>query len=172
MKIFCLFFVIFVAFSEPVFGWRNFWKGRRFEGNVGHPTKFRGSLESKGNDDLWFTQKLDHFTPMNDKTWKQVWLKFNLRLTQVNLNELSFLSAIFRQRRVFLIKQWPGFYYDRRRRRSDCKVDEKGRLDQIRKTIWCFVFPAWASFLWKVTPNRVSWKFYNFWSFTKWILAF
>lgn len=71
----CLSFVlvIVIAFSGPTFGWRTFWKGRRFDGNVGHPTDYRGLLGSAaGDEDLWFTQKLDHFELMNDKTWKQV----------------------------------------------------------------------------------------------------
>jgi hypothetical protein len=55
----------------PTYGWRNFWKGRKFGGNVGHPTDSKGILSSE-NEDLWFTQKLDHFEPMNTKTWKQV----------------------------------------------------------------------------------------------------
>lgn len=71
VKSLCLILVIFIAFSEPAFGWRHFWKGRRFEGNVGHPTEFRGKLKSENNDDLSFTQKLDHSDPMNDKTWDQ-----------------------------------------------------------------------------------------------------
>jgi hypothetical protein len=72
MKSLSLILVIFIAFSEPAFGWRHFWKGRRFEGNVGHPTEFRGNLRNKGDDDLWFKQKLDHSQPMDDKTWNQV----------------------------------------------------------------------------------------------------
>lgn len=98
MKSFYLVLVIVIAFSESTFGWRNFWKGRKFDGNVGHPTEFRGSLKSEGNEDIWFTQKLDHSAPMNDKTWNQVRLNFNLRLKEIKINELSSLSEIFRQR--------------------------------------------------------------------------
>lgn len=71
LKRLSLIFVIVAAICSPALGWRNFWKGRRFEGNVGHPTDFRGELGSDGGD-LWFTQKLDHSQPMDDKTWKQV----------------------------------------------------------------------------------------------------
>jgi hypothetical protein len=72
MKLSLIFVILFVTF-QPIFGWRTFWKGRKFDGNVGHPTDSRGNLrENVGGDDLWFTQKLDHFEPMNDKTWKQV----------------------------------------------------------------------------------------------------
>lgn len=68
-----LFSVIFLAsLCEPTYGWRSFWKGRRFGGNVGHPTDSKGLLSSDENEDLWFVQKLDHFEPMNTKTWKQV----------------------------------------------------------------------------------------------------
>lgn len=67
-----LILVVFVAISQPALGWRSFWKGRRFDGNVGDPTNFKPLLGAEGADDLWFNQKLDHFEPMNDKTWKQV----------------------------------------------------------------------------------------------------
>lgn len=72
MKIFCLIFVSLLLICVPTLGWRTFWKGRRFDGNVGHPTDFKGQLGGEGDEDLWFTQKLDHFEPTNDKTWKQV----------------------------------------------------------------------------------------------------
>lgn len=71
MKLFGLCFLIFVVLNETS-AWRTFWRGRRFDGNVGHPTDFQGSLRNAGDEDLWFEQKLDHFEPMNDKTWKQV----------------------------------------------------------------------------------------------------
>lgn len=71
MRSLCLAFVVIFLIAEPACGWRVFWKGRRFDGNVGHPTDYHGRLGSDG-EDLWFTQKLDHFEPMNDKTWKQV----------------------------------------------------------------------------------------------------
>lgn len=58
--------------SAPALAWRTFWKGRRFDGNVGHPTDFHAALGAQSDDDLWFMQKLDHFEPTNDKTWKQV----------------------------------------------------------------------------------------------------
>lgn len=68
--VFCL--ALILAISVPVLGWRTFWKGRRFNGNVGHPTDFHHSLGVESDEDLWFKQKLDHFEPTNDKTWKQV----------------------------------------------------------------------------------------------------
>lgn len=72
MKSLSFIIVIFIAFSEPTFGWRKFWKGRRFDGNVGPPTDYRSSFYSDRDENLWFTQKLDHFEPTNDQIWKQV----------------------------------------------------------------------------------------------------
>lgn len=71
-KVFFLIFVIFLIAIEPTSGWRTFWKGRKFDGNVGHPTEFHGSLKSPADEDLWFVQKLDHFDPTNQQTWRQV----------------------------------------------------------------------------------------------------
>lgn len=65
-------FALVLAISVPALGWRTFWKGRRFDGNVGHPTDFHRTLEAENDEDLWFKQKLDHFEPTNDKTWNQV----------------------------------------------------------------------------------------------------
>lgn len=74
----CLIIVAILSIYQPVLGWRTFWKGRKFDGNVGHPTDFKGRLGNDGDNDLWFTQKLDHFEPVNDKTWKQVRLIISL----------------------------------------------------------------------------------------------
>lgn len=81
---FLLSFVFLVVLCcLPVNGWRSFWKGRRFGGNLGHPTDSKGILNDGENEDLWFVQKLDHFEPMNVKTWKQVKFKnsFKLKVT-------------------------------------------------------------------------------------------
>ena len=72
VKSLCLIFLALFVIFEPTLCWRTFWKGRRFDGNVGHPTDIKGKLGSEGDEDLWFIQKLDHFEPANDKTWKQV----------------------------------------------------------------------------------------------------
>ena len=61
-----------MVLCEPILCWRNFWKGRKYGGNLGHPTDNKKIHELGENEDLWFTQKLDHFEPMNAKTWKQV----------------------------------------------------------------------------------------------------
>lgn len=71
MKTFSLILALLMV-CEPSFGWRSFWKGRRFDGNVGHPSDFHGKLGGEAHDDLWFNQKLDHFEPISDETWKQV----------------------------------------------------------------------------------------------------
>lgn len=69
-------FLVVLCFM-PISAWRTFWKGRKFGGNLGHPTDSKGILMNDGeNEDLWFVQKLDHFEPMNTKTWKQVKQKF------------------------------------------------------------------------------------------------
>lgn len=71
MKTFILKAAIFVLFINAVCGWRHFWKGRKFNGNLGDPTHFHLKLGS-ASEDLWFTQNLDHFEPLNRKTWNQV----------------------------------------------------------------------------------------------------
>lgn len=76
------------------------------EGNVGHPTVFRGQLRSEGDEDLWFEQKLDHFEPISDKTWMQVRTSRNYSLLR---------NYIFRQFRdimsikSFLMETDPSF---------------------------------------------------------------
>ncbi|XP_070499827.1 putative serine protease F56F10.1 [Chironomus tepperi] len=70
MKTFILKSAIFILFINAVCGWRHFWKGRKVNGNLGGPTHFHLELES-GNEDLWFTQLLDHFEPLNRQTWNQ-----------------------------------------------------------------------------------------------------
>lgn len=65
--------IFFLIFFEAVLCWRGFWKGRKNGGNLGDPEKFKTDLgASDDNEDLWFTQKLDHSDPMNIKTWQQV----------------------------------------------------------------------------------------------------
>lgn len=55
--------------------WKNFHHGRGFGGNLGKPGN--GSLVySDEFPEQWFTQKLDHFNPNNEVTWKQVGIMF------------------------------------------------------------------------------------------------
>ena len=70
--------------------------------------------------------------------------------------KFSFLSAIFCERRIFLFKQWTRLYHDWGWRWSHCKMDEERSMDTVCETIWSSLFPAWASFLWKITSHRVS----------------
>lgn len=116
VKSLCLIFVSLLVICDPSFGWRTFWKGRRFDGNVGHPTDFKGRLGSDGDEDLWFNQKLDHFEPTNDQTWKQV-LSVET-LSMLSINRFIFLSEILRQRWV-LQSRWSSFPHDWRGRRGD-----------------------------------------------------
>lgn len=70
---FLLLLVILLIFCQPSESWRTFWKGRRYGGNIGHPVDSKGLLrDADDNEDLWFTQNLNHFDPMNLQTWKQV----------------------------------------------------------------------------------------------------
>lgn len=50
--------------------WRGFWKGRRFNGNLGDP--FDSMTTAQLPPDEWFEQELDHFDAINTKTWNQV----------------------------------------------------------------------------------------------------
>lgn len=89
--------------------WRSFWKGRRYGGNIGHPSDSKGFLRSEDNEDLWFTQKLDHSDPMNVQTWKQVDILNSIKRTHKNNPQTEILC----QRRVFQWKcKWPNFSDD------------------------------------------------------------
>lgn len=54
--------------------WKYFHFGRVVGGNLGTPLNTEQLTVSSDNDfpDLWFMQKLDHFNPNNEITWKQV----------------------------------------------------------------------------------------------------
>lgn len=52
---------------------RLFSHGRRFDGNLGDPSKHQTLNSDLLPPDQWFQQNLDHFDPTNSKTWKQVW---------------------------------------------------------------------------------------------------
>lgn len=67
-----LLIITIIAFVhiDTVHGWRTFWKGRHFNGNL-QLQNVNVSLE-KLPSDQWFNQKLDHFDASNTETWKQV----------------------------------------------------------------------------------------------------
>ncbi|XP_062136951.1 putative serine protease K12H4.7 [Drosophila sulfurigaster albostrigata] len=48
-----------------------FRRGRRFDGFVGEPSKVAGLQRLLDSEDLWFEQRLDHFTPKDTRTWQQ-----------------------------------------------------------------------------------------------------
>lgn len=63
-------YFVFLILIENVYGWRTFWKGRKFDGNlVIKSDKYQ--LEQLPSDQ-WFDQKLDHFNSSNEGVWKQV----------------------------------------------------------------------------------------------------
>lgn len=67
----CFFVLIFFVISlESTHGWRSFWKGRRFDGNL-IPPPANVSREHLPPDQ-WIDQKLDHFNESNTAVWKQV----------------------------------------------------------------------------------------------------
>ncbi|CAO1329149.1 unnamed protein product [Diamesa hyperborea] len=65
--------LVLSLFVLEIHCWRGgFWKGRKFNGNVGDPTNFKhDNLLSSSANELWFIQNLDHSDPMNTRTWKQ-----------------------------------------------------------------------------------------------------
>ncbi|KAG5677970.1 hypothetical protein PVAND_007682 [Polypedilum vanderplanki] len=72
MKTFLLRAIAFIALLHLSDGWRLFKNGRRYGGNLGDPDKYRTEfLANQDVEDFWFTQKLDHFDPTNNKTWQQ-----------------------------------------------------------------------------------------------------
>jgi hypothetical protein len=82
MKTFLCRAIVISVLLQATYGWRTFSRGRRYGGNLGDPEKNlrKNDLgESNDNEDLWFTQKLDHFDAISDKTWQQV-SKKNKRL--------------------------------------------------------------------------------------------
>lgn len=70
-SIFLLIFTVLVFVQiDSVHGWRKFWKGRHYKGNL-HVPIANVSAEQLPPD-RWFAQKLDHFDPSNTQTWNQV----------------------------------------------------------------------------------------------------
>lgn len=65
IPILCLLFVV------QVNCWKSFHFGRSFGGNLGKPRN-NNSVLPEPFPEMWFTQKLDHFNPNNEVTWKQV----------------------------------------------------------------------------------------------------
>lgn len=75
------------------FGLRSFRNGRRMGGNLGGNPSKASNLLLSGNEDLWFTQQLDHFDPTNNLTWQQVKHETNLLLSDDST--LFFLFLLF-----------------------------------------------------------------------------
>lgn len=69
MSIKILLFVFFIVCFESTYGKGTIWKGRHKYGNLGEPN--RASHKLTLPPDEWYTQKLDHFDPTNNKTWQQ-----------------------------------------------------------------------------------------------------
>lgn len=62
--------VVFLVCLTTCFGWRIFHRGRGVGGNLGSPASL---LKDADNiTEKWFTQKLDHFTPGDNRRWEQV----------------------------------------------------------------------------------------------------
>lgn len=59
---------IFVLSIFGADGWKTFHLGREYGGNVKAPTTAFFALPP----DEWFTQKLDHFNPTDERVWQQV----------------------------------------------------------------------------------------------------
>lgn len=66
MKVILLVFLIY--FGSTCEAWKNFHLGRQRGGNVKAPETTNHKLPP----DEWFTQKLDHFNPTDERTWQQV----------------------------------------------------------------------------------------------------
>lgn len=62
--------VIAAVQIDSACGWRTFWKGRHFNGNLHltHPNISELQLPP----DQWYDQHLDNFNPWNNGKWKQV----------------------------------------------------------------------------------------------------
>lgn len=61
---------LLISLVLNVYPWRIFFRGREIGGNIGKPLS-----ETNGITDIpeeWFTQTLDHFNPVDDRTWQQV----------------------------------------------------------------------------------------------------
>lgn len=108
-----IFGVIALLHIDPIQGWRTFWKGRHYKGNL-HVAVANVSREQLPPHQ-WFTQKLDHFDASNTETWQQVsgsspdYLNPILKLIWISR------AAVLCERHI-LQKRWPGVPDDWRRR--------------------------------------------------------
>lgn len=62
-------FAIFLAVIHHGTAWRSFMRGRSSGGNLGSPFMTKAVDPP---EELWFNQYLDHFNPVEGRTWKQV----------------------------------------------------------------------------------------------------
>lgn len=66
--------LLLFSFFASVYSWRIFFRGRERGGNIGKPHSV-GSFVSEIPEE-WFTQVLDHFNPVDERTWQQVMFNF------------------------------------------------------------------------------------------------
>lgn len=62
--------VLIVSLLSNVYAWKIFFRGRETGGNIGKPLSETNSVTDIPEE--WFTQALDHFNPVEDRTWQQV----------------------------------------------------------------------------------------------------
>lgn len=80
MKNFGVFLTILLfGVVSPISAWRTFLRGRSKYG-LGVPFSTK---EDQLPQEQWLQQNLDHFNPMDARTWEQVTKKYTLRTLQI-----------------------------------------------------------------------------------------
>lgn len=155
---FVLLLAFFIANTELVLGLRSFYRGRSSGGGLGSPDL------SRPNDplpkDQWFAQFLDHFNPTDARTWKQVCktaprVSIRLYIPPSLLTSVNMSPAILRERRIPQ-KRRTSISDDRRRGRSQPKMDVGRTMDKLREAVRSVVLPIGASLLRQESSHCVS----------------
>ncbi|KAJ8962948.1 hypothetical protein NQ314_005665 [Rhamnusium bicolor] len=86
------------CFVNEVYSWRIFHNGRIIGGNLGEP-KGDGLQTNLNNYERWFTQNLDHFNPVDERTWQQ----------QALADLATFIEAMNSQYEMSVDVKWIAF---------------------------------------------------------------
>lgn len=98
--------VVLLCFTFGSEAWKTFHLGREKGGNVKGPHTTNHELPP----DQWFTQKLDHFNPTDDRTWQQV--IFCILLLVFKKYLFCVLNLAFLYKCVILVSWWPHIFDD------------------------------------------------------------
>lgn len=138
------------------FGLRSFRNGRRMGGNLGGNPSKASNLLLSGNEDLWFTQQLDHFDPTNNLTWQQVKNETNLLLSDDST--LFFFFFIVYQRYYvndkFYVKNGPVFLMIGGEGEATAKWMHEGAWIQYAKQFQALCFQLEHRYYGKSHPTK------------------